>query len=405
MKLPDSIKQIFLWAFSGIGMFLIQVLQKQYTGDSWNIVKISLTIILIIFTAIFFRETWLFFSRKRETGVYVKCKIREIIHFLLGDMSLYATGPYRYDVYEVHKVYKKLCLLLKEAVCNNQGMLVDYYFNGGRLHKKFKEEHRRLLSSDCDELEGHYHELEKYLDKGARKAIKMNTKHMSEYFHKRATHEPRIVVKIIDGENIADLWRAKYEYMTQYGVSENTGFEKVYETGGFFLCNDIPQDAANDKYNNPRLNNTKVRTYLKDTKSLKNDRDNERWIDCWVKNEYKKGNETVRKQPSAESCYKSTLVIPMTLINNEGISGEFREHFKIPPQSPDKNLGRAIYGFLCFDHREVHYFHNELDVKMGYIFADLISLYLIEQLNYTKYSRTAQKAFQSGEADKEAIHA
>jgi len=80
----------------------------------------------------------------------------------------------------------------------------------------------------------------------------------------------------------------------------------------------------------------------------------------------------------------------MTLYRNE-LGEEFRKHFDIPKQNSEKEKSRAIWGLLCLDHREAHYF-DDLDVSIGYIWADILSLYFISALMYTDRSRTFNEA-------------
>ena len=55
-----------------------------------------------------------------------------------------------------------------------------------------------------------------------------------------------------------------------------------------------------------------------------------------------------------------------------------------------EDADRMIFGYLCFDHEEAGYFQKD-DVSVGYIIADIISLYAFNRLNYTEYSNTFEK--------------
>ena len=390
MKFWTSVKQNLSWIFSGLGVLVVERIDTYYKGSPWSIISLVLRIAAVLMVIVLLKQACLFFFKKRDSGAYIKGKIREVFHFLLNDRETCVANPYRYDCYEVHETYKNLCFLIKDAICDNQGVFADYHFNGGRLHKRIKDEFRSQQTTAVDALKKHCDELNAYLSDKLYAAIRMNHDYLVKYFSGRSEHDPRIIIKGFREGNIVDIFRLKHEYYTKYGVETNKGFASVYENGMFYVCNDIPEESAKDAYYNPRLINRKVRTHLEDIRKVKKGEDNERWIDCWVQHEYTEANKMAR--PSPESCYKSTLIVPMTLLNNEGLSDEFRKHFKIPRPSADANLERAIYGFLCFDHREINYFRNPLDVKIGYIFADLISLYLIERLNYTEYSSTFDDA-------------
>ncbi len=86
-----------------------------------------------------------------------------------------------------------------------------------------------------------------------------------------------------------------------------------------------------------------------------------------------------------ETCYKSTLIIPITFYNNT-LQEEFLSRFGM------NNFERTIFGYLCFDHIETEYFNDAMDVDFGYIVADILSLYLVTTLIYTKRSTTYEHA-------------
>lgn len=79
--------------------------------------------------------------------------------------------------------------------------------------------------------------------------------------------------------------------------------------------------------------------------------------------------------------YKSTLIVPMTLWNND-LSEEFKELVNLD------NVDRTIFGFLCFDHVDADYFDEENDVALGYVFADILSMYIFARLIYMESSKT-----------------
>jgi hypothetical protein len=51
-----------------------------------------------------------------------------------------------------------------------------------------------------------------------------------------------------------------------------------------------------------------------------------------------------------------------------------------------------ILGFLCLDHHYSDFFNESDDISIGYILADILSLYLIQQLVCTEYSGTYERA-------------
>jgi len=186
-----------------------------------------------------------------------------------------------------------------------------------------------------------------------------------------------------------------FDYFTEYPVSANTGFNHVYTTSEPYLCNDIPKAVSLGKYKNPRLNDIDAREYYKEFESS-GKHDDYKWALSWndliYDDDTKNKIPENEKRPPQEACYMSTMIIPMTLLNNEGLSDEFREHFHIPRPPGGTSKSRAIWGFLCFDHVDTDYFVEKLDIPVGYIFADMLSLILINRLNYVTYSETFGKA-------------
>jgi hypothetical protein len=84
------------------------------------------------------------------------------------------------------------------------------------------------------------------------------------------------------------------------------------------------------------------------------------------------------------SFYKSTLIVPLTLWNNE-VSQEFTNAVNI------SDIERSVFGFLCFDHRDLDYFDESSDVFVGKIFADVLCTYVFIRMIYTDFSKTFEK--------------
>lgn len=164
-------------------------------------------------------------------------------------------------------------------------------------------------------------------------------------------------------------------------ISENTGFQYVFNNGRYYLCPDIPSKAKGGYYINPRLQNHLARNYNPPRKAfIKKEAIDTAWCDCWVR-----GSSTPAEWE--RSCYKSTLIVPMTLINND-LDDEFKKDFF----NSSFHDNRTIIGYLCFDHPIIDYFNENIDVKLGYIFADILSLYFYSAYIHTTISQTFQKA-------------
>ena len=113
----------------------------------------------------------------------------------------------------------------------------------------------------------------------------------------------------------------------------------------------------------------------------------EDWKKCWIdsNNQFCQDN----------SFYRSTLVVPITLVNNKGISREFLRHIELPLPTEQDDKRRAIYGFLCFDSIYPGFF-DEADVHVGYFFADIFSFYLVPlHIAEVDYSVSDNGAFMS----------
>ena len=109
--------------------------------------------------------------------------------------------------------------------------------------------------------------------------------------------------------------------------------------------------------------------------------DNENWQKCWKKYE---GREFVTN----ESCYKSTLIVPLKL-RDQGLQPEFRQLLHLNEEDS------PIFGFLCLDHVELDYFQESFDVSISYVFADILFNYYFKRfiftLNSSVYEEVKQK--------------
>jgi hypothetical protein len=76
----------------------------------------------------------------------------------------------------------------------------------------------------------------------------------------------------------------------------------------------------------------------------------------------------------------------MALANDKRLSEEFKTRFKFNSDP------KRCFGFLCLDHQHAKYFNEEEDIDIAYIYADMISLYLMTRLSYTTYSDTFVEA-------------
>jgi len=291
--------------------------------------------------------------------------------------------------------------LIKKIVCENQGALAQFSFLASKKHKYLKEEVKKKNKHNFNKIESLREDLDFFLNTGIENACKTNFNLILEYFNPRDTKfEPRICLKghheidveedglVVKKKCIGSLFRDRrisYDSI-YYPIDSNTGFREVFNSGLSYICNDIPSKAKKGEYDNPRLDTDKIKTFdsssdKMDTIRAANSEDVE-WIDCWTRKI--DGGRAIKPKP--DECYKSTLVVPLTLYNNK-LDPDFKHHFKI-----DLMPERSIYGYLCFDHHYTNYFMDDVDVSIGYVFADILSLYLITALTYREYSDSYTKA-------------
>ena len=243
--------------------------------------------------------------------------------------------------YEVDRVEVGLLSLIKASVCFNQGALIEYSFLVAEKHKAMKT---AFASGDRNvpELKHLTTELMNYLNRTFFEITFKNFDFMHSYFSRRGSSIPRVCIKgtfkVDDRPTIISIFRdkpVKYDSDTQ--IEDNSGFNSIRQNGRFFIENNLPEAVLERNYVNPRLNTEKIKNDAMRGKGLSEiSRD---WKTYWLDHE----------RANQDSFYKSTLIVPLTLWNND-LSPEFKKLIRI------ENIERFIFGFLCFDHREVDYF-------------------------------------------------
>ncbi|MBW4465043.1 MAG: hypothetical protein KME07_06340 [Pegethrix bostrychoides GSE-TBD4-15B] len=290
---------------------------------------------------------------------------------------------------------------IRELICYNQGRLADYSFVASECHKRLKEELVRIGSStalvsqqDLDILKNRADDLSGYLDYEFRRVSHENFERLLRFFtYKTPLGKPlRACIKAVEGSTMVTLARDKFSIVEEdFSVGANTAFTRINETGTHYICNNIPSEVKRGSYRNARIYEDAVRQIYSEPGLIRRLRYrhsatavDRNWQQCWKRVTV----ANLEELPPIETCYKSTLVIPMTLLNsNNWLSSEFRSHFNI-----GANGSRASFGFLCLDHQNTAFFNENEDLDLGYIFADISSLYLIQRLTYTTYSRAFNEA-------------
>lgn len=279
-------------------------------------------------------------------------------------------------------------IVVSESTCELQALLAQYIVLAGEKHKVMKESHAN--QSDIEAQYNHFRSLELYLNETIESAFGIAHKSLLKYYQDRAKYPPRIIVKApFNNNEIVDLFRKEQSSYSKFEAHENTAFETIKTNGKYYLCNNIPKAIKDDAYINKRINTSSVSKNYKLPPFFKNyfykfvgqpERDMS-WEAFWDQ-----GNNT--KRPLTESCYKSTLVIPMTLVNAE-LKAEFKNYILGESYYENGNkYEKLMFAFLCVDHRHTDYFNNNEDIKIGYILADLLSLFLVTRLMYTSKSKT-----------------
>ena len=282
--------------------------------------------------------------------------------------------------------------VINECICELQACLAQYYIMSAVKHMKLKE---ALGNDDAEEIVNRFTELEEYLWDSLKEALEISHKYIKKYFNERSKFPPRITIKAPYGDSrIVDLYRKDRSPFSEFEVDENSAFKYIKDTGMYYICNDIPLAVSEEKYKNKRINGQMVRNNYKRPGLVKSLYMNvagqpevdAAWESCWDT-----GN--AENRPHTESCYKSTLVIPMTLIN-ASLRREFLNYMFDGEEilEKDDEYKKLMFGFLCVDHRHTDYFNHESDVRIGYIIADLLSLFLVTRVMCTTKSRSYQNA-------------
>lgn len=269
--------------------------------------------------------------------------------------------------------------------CLHQGSLIEYIFLAGEHHKELKREYFRKKKVLRNILQKH-NDLLDHLNESFKDAVVKSFDEIQKMYNGRHIKSPRVCLKATvenDGRKIIVLFREKrVTYDSDCSVGDNTGFQFIKENGVYYLCQDIPDEASKGEYINPRLieeNVVKYKLSKSHTNTEVNFKDDE-WAKCWRGNDIS-GGKVVKQH--YRNCYKSTLIIPLTLWNNK-LGPMFMSKFNM------KDVDRTIFGYLCLDHIATDYFDPVLDVDTGYVYADILSIYLLVRFIFVNQSTTYQ---------------
>lgn len=283
---------------------------------------------------------------------------------------------------------EKFLRLIKEATCYFQGHFIDYSIVASNAHKNIRLCNEKT-PDNLDELSKYTNSLVDHCNRKLDAVFYKTAEYLQSYFEIDDRHKlckPRICVKTTFKGKIVDLFRDSGPTMPSgFLAVENTGFDRVINDGKQFICNNLPKEAKMRRYKNLRLHPISVDDYKFPNRFKRivsrfseepcADPD---WEKCW--------DVGKQNRPESKSCYKSTLIVPMTL-RNADVSHGLREILQM-----DAAYEKSTFGYLCFDHRKTGFFRDPEDIHIGYFFADMLSLYMINRQNYIHNSDTFKKA-------------
>jgi hypothetical protein len=312
---------------------------------------------------------------------------------VFDSLSASGLGISEYTLEQDHEACFRMISVLRSAMCNNQGYLIQYMFLAAEKHKSL----RLFLDSDdvanTDALAKKVLELTSYIDGALKENIDRNLDYLYQYFDGRNIAKPRICIKgkscVDDQYKIVRVFSDDSDrYNSGVDINKSTAYKYIKENGRYYIQNDIPTAVSKGEYENSRIDYDKVRMMKEQGYDL-----NDVWEDCWLDSD-----ETTAK--SNFSYYKSTLIVPITLLNNK-LDPEFIYNFntKIDNEVGESALNpneieRTIFAFLCIDHVDRWFFDEENDVRFVYIIADLISFYLFLRTMYLEVSEVFSKSTQ-----------
>ncbi len=278
----------------------------------------------------------------------------------------------------------ELLSFIQSVVCSNQGWLTEYSFLVSKKHRVLRDSSEH----SADKAVTSAKELLEYASREFFKVTENNFDFLEQYFEFSSREKPRMCIKggfgHNDGTNVVSIFRRdSVEYDSESRVSGNSGFLHCVETGSYYLNNDIPQSLLRGRYKNPRINDEIVREIVASSLTSRRAALVENWQKIWTHGH------------NSSDCYKSTLIVPMTLWNND-VSEEFMKEFGA------EGADRLIFGFLCFDQEKSGFF-DDRDINIGYVIADFLALFAYNFFNYTLYSTSFRTALGKSANSEDAV--
>lgn len=303
---------------------------------------------------------------------------------LFDESSSCSLGIAEYAMEQDYEKCSRMMSILRSAICNNQGNLIQYMFLAAEKHKSLRLFLESADAFDMEQLKEKVEALSSYIDKNLKKSIGRNIDYLYQYFNGRSTFKPRICIKgksfVEDEFKIVRVFSDESPgYASDIDINKSTAYKYIKDNGKYYIQNDIPAAVIRGEYENSRLDYSSIRRLAGQGHDL-----DDVWVECWM--------NSGKDQVAQNSFYKSTLIIPVTLLNNT-LDPEFVYNFntKIDKEVGESTLNpgeieRTIFAFLCIDHVDRWYFDEENDVRIAYMIADLISFYLFLRTMYLEVS-------------------
>lgn len=325
------------------------------------------------------------------------------MEFKLG--SLLAPLRWMYAIANVFKnggAYRRLQSYVesnKAFVCEMQGWLATFMVNGSERHNQLRlavEAFQRSTSPQTQQvadLEAAMDAMTTFVDHHLACACQKVFTALDQHFAPRYRgnlYKPRFCVKLRERDGIYTLARnggevEKQEIRFEAARNGNSGFEFVAKEGKPFFENNLPVRAKAGVYKNPRLDVGKVARYSASlwdrcrSYFVAGPIDDVRWMECWT-------NGGGQQLPPALSCYKSTVIVPMTLLHHQ-VDHEFIHAFGTKSDKLPADSSKYNFGFLCADCHHTEFF-EEHDKVCLFVHADLFCLFLIQAYSYREHSPT-----------------
>jgi hypothetical protein len=294
--------------------------------------------------------------------------------------------------------FPTLLELMRNYICDTQTALLQYIFLANNKHKAVKEFLEELESGAikgsyeqaCKDLAYLLTDLDEHLLIKFGEVFDSTYEYSLKYFEGRSLLPPRMTLKVVLAlDKLVTLFKIPetYVYETDVGLAENTAFDRIADGERQYFCNDIPKSIRNGSYFNTRIDLDKAKEFaMKDVDLHIEDDDtyDKAWSEAWKRIRLVGSDKTIKPPP--ETCYKSTVVLPVSL-ETEKLASEFINKFRISNESE-----RALFGFLCLDHPTTDFFNEGTDTDFISILADILSCYLISQMTYTQFSSIYYKA-------------